>query len=258
MDATQAVRFWNKTIENKSPTSAGKSSPKTRNHTSIINQLHAKNAQNQVPIITSYQDPSQLPPSTFAFLASGASTCGLGPLFIPVFGAEGAFKTGAAPGGGVKGSTAGRVGVAVPLARATIPLSLSDNSLNCPIFAVGACDEKGIGDFEVEADFIDGAVIGGDGLAIVGGEIFGAVTGALGRGANPGGAPGVLMRGAEGGPECGPANELLIGPVVGAMAGAKAPVADGLPAAGLPTSIPIKLASAGRGGCVWPRGGGPV
>lgn len=81
------------------------------------------------------------------------------------------------------------------------------------MFAVGACELNGMGDFEVEADIVDGAVTGGDGFkevtedVIAGEETFGAVIGALGRGAKPGAAPGVLLRGAMAEPDCGRAVE---------------------------------------------------
>lgn len=75
------------------------------------------------------------------------------------------------------------------------------------MFAVGACELNGRGDLEVEADIMDEAAMGGDGLGavpesvIAGGETLGAVIGALARGAKPDAALGVFMRGAVAGLE---------------------------------------------------------
>jgi hypothetical protein len=99
---------------------------------------------------------SHIQSPTFVFLASGSSACGLGPLFMPACRIDGAARTGAAPGGGVKGSTAGLAGVEVPLATVVaIPFSFCDN---CPILAVGTGPVAGIGAFEDNADIVGGAV----------------------------------------------------------------------------------------------------
>jgi hypothetical protein len=47
----------------------------------------------------------------------------------------------------------------------------------------------------------------------------------------------------------------VAGAVIRAVAGPGTLAVDGLPVVGAPTSRPIKLASAVRGGCTWPCGG---